>query len=352
MEPRLAPRQLRKLTVLPWAERVPPGCRQVHLPSTGSGLRRIAPLVIRFADLAQQQRFDAVYSFLTWTNTMVAAAKVLGGRYVHIASEHAMADSLRSNGNPLASLAKTLPVVYRRPDWIVVVSDAARSSLLAAGMLPRPERAVIIPNPVDITQIRVLSKAQIETAFRPDGGRLIVCVARLHAQKDHMTLLRAMSLLPTSFVLAVVGDGPLREELETAARRLGLRDRVTFVGSLANPYPLIRQADVVVLPSREEGFGLVAVEAAALGVPFVGSGVGGLREVCDILGHRTFPAGDHTALAAAVVDALSTSFPRLPPAEVALSRFDPSKIAKMYLGLGVRSPPPPSRAQTNGQGKW
>ena len=75
MEPRLASRDLRELTVQPRAERVPPGCPQVYLPSTGSGVSRMAPLVVRFAAPAQQHRFDAVYSFLTWTNILVAAAK-------------------------------------------------------------------------------------------------------------------------------------------------------------------------------------------------------------------------------------------------------------------------------------
>ena len=90
-------------------------------------------------------------------------------------------------------------------------------------------------------------------------------------------------------------DGPLREDLEKTVGSLGLGDRVTFLGAVSNPYPLMREADVLVLPSMEEGFGLVAVEAAALGVPFVGSAVGGLREVCEVLGHRTFPVGDQHA---------------------------------------------------------
>jgi glycosyltransferase involved in cell wall biosynthesis len=334
MEPRLAAQKLRRLPVLPWADRVPGGCKQVHLPSTGSGLFRLVPLVVRFAALARHERFDAVYSFLTWTNVLVALSKLLGGRYLHIASEHAMAQSLRSDGRGLAFLARILPLVYRLPDWIVVVSDAGRGSFLAAGVLPRPNRAVTIPNPVDGAEIRRLAQGSIETAQLPSGRPVILCVARLHVQKDHMTLLRAMPLLPPSFVLALIGEGPLREELESAVISLGLSDRVTFLGAVSNPYPLMREADVLVLPSREEGFGLVAVEAAVLGVPFVGSAVGGLREVCEVLGHRTFPLGDYNALAAAVVDAVSDSPPRVLADEMALSTFDPSRVASMYRKLG------------------
>ena len=294
----------------------------------------MVPLVVRFAALARRERFDAVYSFLTWTNVLVAAAKLLRGRYRHIASEHAMADSLRSDGDQLAMLARTLPLVYRLPESIVVVSDAGRRSLLAAGVLPRPERAVTIPNPVDGAEIRRLAQAHIAPACLPPGRPVVICVARLHVQKDHMTLLRAMSLLPPSFVLALIGDGPLREDLEKTVGSLGLGDRVTFLGAVSNPYPLMREADVLVLPSMEEGFGLVAVEAAALGVPFVGSAVGGLREVCEVLGHRTFPVGDQHALAAAVVDAVSDWPSRVYADETALSRFDPSRVADMYRGLG------------------
>lgn len=338
MEPRLSARQLQTASVLPWAERVPPGCHHVHLPSSGSGISRLAPLVVRFAVLAQRQKFDAVYSFLTWTNVLVAAASIfpgrmLGRRYLHIASEHAMAESLGSAGARLASVARILPLIYRVPDWIVVVSDAARRSLSAAGVLPRPERVVTIPNPVSISEIRSLADATLATPH-PPSRPLIACFARLHAQKDHLTLLRALRLLPPSFVLALAGDGPLQAELRSKVNTMGLADRVMFLGILPNPYPLMSQADVVVLPSREEGFGLVAVEAAVVGVPFVGSDTGGLREVCDALGHRTFPVGNAKALAAAVVEASAEPMLSASKLELALGQFGVSRIAEIYLRLG------------------
>jgi glycosyltransferase involved in cell wall biosynthesis len=319
--------------VLPWADRVPHGCRHVHLPSGGSGLSRLGPLIIRFAALARRERFDAVYSFLTWTNVLVAAARVLGGRYSHIASEHAMAESLRSDGDKFALLARVLPFVYRLPDWIVVVSDAARRSLTAAGVLPRPERAVTIPNPVDVAEIRNLAEAPLELPLPPAEGPVLVCVARLHVQKDHDTLLRAMTRLPRSYALVLVGDGPLREDLARTVSRLGLRGRVTFTGMVSNPYPLMRRADVIVLPSREEGFGLVAAEAAALGVPFVGSAVGGLGELCAILAQRTFTPGDDEALAGTILELTSGRSADCGQAEVLERLFAPSRIADEYLGL-------------------
>ena len=343
-DPRLTAAELRELAVLPWADRVPSGCRQVHLPAAGSGLPRLLRLAVRFAVLARREQFDAVYSFLTWTNVLVALAKLLGGRYVHVASEHAMAESLRSEDGRLKALARSLPVVYRWPDRLVVVSDAARSSLRAAGLLPRPERAVTIPNPVDGREIRRLATAPCDVTV-PAGETVLVCVARLHEQKDHATLLRAMARLPDRYGLVLVGDGPLRDELSEEVVRLGLQHRVRLTGVLANPYPLMRAADLVVLPSREEGFGLVAAEAAALDVPFLGSDVGGLRDVCALLGHRTFPVGDDEALASAVVELTSRRSGTADAREAVDRLYDPRVISTGYLALadGVARPATPAR---------
>lgn len=332
MEPRIAKNQLRNLKQLPWADTIPRGCRHVHLPSTGSGIVRFLPLLVRFARLARTQRFDVVYSFLTWTNVLVAIARTLRGGYQHVASEHAMAESLRSGGRQLALLAKALPIVYRLPDWIVIVSDAARDSLLSAGVLPRPERAITIPNPVDADEVRKL--AEVSVSFgATDQNIMVVCVARLHQQKDHATLLRAMTHLPRSYQLVLVGDGPLRQDIEMAISRMGLTDQVTLTGMVSNPYPYMRRADVVVLPSREEGFGLVAAEAAALSVPFVGANVGGLGELCGILGQQTFPCGDDKALADAILHLAHQ--PAVDPASVRFvdRMLNPRLIAQRYLRL-------------------
>lgn len=337
LAPCVGRRALRRMDRPPWSEQVPEGCRHVHLPSVGSGLSRLAQLVPRVAALARQERFDTVYSFLTWTNVLVAAARPLAGRgFVHVASEHALAQSLHSDGVRFGLLARALPVAYRAPDHLVVVSEAARRSLLEAGVLPRPERVVTIPNPVDGAAVRELARAELPPVGGLPGapGRLVACAGRLHPQKDHRTLLRAMALLPPSYGLVVVGDGPLRRDLETAAERLGLADRVLFTGALPNPYPVLRRADVVVLPSREEGFGLVAVEAAVLGVPFVGSDVGGLAEVCATLGQRTFPAGNPAALADRIVGTLAASRDGDAGRARAERAFSVARAASSYLALG------------------
>jgi glycosyltransferase involved in cell wall biosynthesis len=335
-DPRLSRRALAHVPQLPWADRIPPGCHHVHLPATGSGVRRLGVLAVRFALLARRRRFDAVYSFLTYPNVVVALGRQLGrGRYVHVASEHALADNLRANGRGPRLLASLLPTVYRFPDHMVVVSDAARHSLRRAGVLPRPERAVTIPNPIDLSAVEALAAVPVTAADAdrlPEHGPVVACLARLHRQKDHHTLLRALQLLPPQFSLLVVGDGPMRADLERVAAELGVAGRTVFLPAVENPYPLMRRVDVLALASREEGFGLVALEAAALGVRFVGTAVGGLAEVCAQLGQPTVPVGDAEALAAMIVR-LAAGAPPAVPAE-RLARYDVATVAGAYQALG------------------
>jgi N-acetyl-alpha-D-glucosaminyl L-malate synthase BshA len=80
-------------------------------------------------------------------------------------------------------------------------------------------------------------------------------------------------------VLVMVGDGPDRSDAEAAARELGVADRVFFLGKIETVAPLLAGADVFLLPSTNESFGLSALEALASGVPVIGSNAGGLPEV-------------------------------------------------------------------------
>ena len=118
-------------------------------------------------------------------------------------------------------------------------------------------------------------------ARTPGPRRTIVCVARLSAEKGHLGLLEAIA--PLDVELALVGDGPLRAEIEQAVARLGLGERVRFVGRLDEAATLdaVARAGLLVLPSFMEGLPIVLMEAMALGVPVVGSRVAGVPELIE-----------------------------------------------------------------------
>jgi glycosyltransferase involved in cell wall biosynthesis len=107
---------------------------------------------------------------------------------------------------------------------------------------------------------------------------LVVIVGRLIERKRHELAIRAMRQLD-GVVLAVVGDGPRRGDLERIVRTEGVADRVVFAGMRLDARAVMGAADVALSTSEWEGLPMVGLEAAAAGVPFVATDVRGLREV-------------------------------------------------------------------------
>lgn len=114
------------------------------------------------------------------------------------------------------------------------------------------------------------------------GKAILVHVGRFNEQKNHGGLLEAFRLLlkpcPNT-ELWLLGDGELRDQVESYARSLGIRDRVRFLGSQENVYPYLHDADVFVLPSRYEGMPMTVIEAMGTGLPIVASNVGGIPDM-------------------------------------------------------------------------
>jgi glycosyltransferase involved in cell wall biosynthesis len=170
-------------------------------------------------------------------------------------------------------------VVYSFATRIAAVSGGVRDALAAdlPAWIPR-ERLVVIPNPVDGDEIRRQSRPTAAS-----NGMLRFCsVGRLASAKGLDILIDAFALaaLGRAWELVVVGDGPLRQPLERLVRRHGLDDQVTFLGQLANPYPIMGSADIAVQPSRWEGFGVAILEALSLGLPLIATDCpGGVSEI-------------------------------------------------------------------------
>jgi glycosyltransferase involved in cell wall biosynthesis len=151
---------------------------------------------------------------------------------------------------------------------------------------------------------------------------VILHVARLVEVKGTRYLLRAFATLAQRYdgvQLLIIGDGPLRRPLEALAVSAGIRDRVEFLGALrhADVLAWMRKAAMLVLPGirtatgREEGLGMVLLEAAATGLPVIGSRVGGIPE-CILEGRTGFlvPERDDAALAQRMAELLDDTVKR------------------------------------------
>jgi glycosyltransferase involved in cell wall biosynthesis len=172
-----------------------------------------------------------------------------------------------------------------------------------------------------------------------DGQRLLF-VGRLMPQKGVEHLLYALAAMKTQASLDIVGDGPSRGALEGLARELGVATRVRWHGQLSqSELPrLYQSAAAVVVPSAEEGLGLVAVEALLCETPVVAFDSGGLRDV--IQHDRTgllVPPGDRTALARTLDDLLSRDGRGSDLGKAgrlyALSAFAPESAARRYAEI-------------------
>ncbi len=107
---------------------------------------------------------------------------------------------------------------------------------------------------------------------------LVLSVGRLHEAKGQTYLLEALQGVRVPWEAAVVGEGPLREALESRAAELGVADRVAFVGEVEDPSPYFAEASVFVLPSLWEGMPGALVEAMFWELPIVATAVGGVIE--------------------------------------------------------------------------
>jgi glycosyltransferase involved in cell wall biosynthesis len=134
----------------------------------------------------------------------------------------------------------------------------------------------------------------------PDDGPLLVGVGRLVPQKDHATAIRAVARLATG-ALVILGEGPLRHELENLVATLGIRDRVAMPGARPDARAVMAAADVVVLPSLWEGLPLAGLEALSARTPLVTTAARGIRET---LRHEVdcllVRPGDEVALATSI----------------------------------------------------
>lgn len=170
-----------------------------------------------------------------------------------------------------------------------------------------------------------------------DHAPTVGFVGTLADHKGPDVLIEALSQLPPTTELVVAGAGPERDVLRGLAESLGLAGRVTFLGEVAPDQlnDLYRSFDVLAVPSRREGFGLVAAEALAMGVPVVVSDVGGLPSIPTPDCGTVVPADDVPALARALSDWLSR---RGSPDVAARCRaraasFDETELATRSLAL-------------------
>jgi D-inositol-3-phosphate glycosyltransferase len=281
---------------LPDVVDVEPGFRVVHVPAGGTDLPKedLTGVIDEFTDEVGRRlrgRDDVAGLHANYWLSGVAGHRLKHELSLPLVSTfHTLARVKAENGDPEPERRVRAEIeVVGCSDVILASCDTERDDLVAHYAAP-PDRIEIVPPGVDHAFFSPGDRGGARFALGLDDGPVLLFVGRIQPLKGLGIAVDALAQLArTDATLLVVGgpsgaDGPA--ELARVRAQIdahGLADRVRFVP----PQPhhrlstYYRAADVVVVPSRSESFGLVALEAAACGTPVVGAAVGGLRTLVD-----------------------------------------------------------------------
>lgn len=299
--------------------------RTRHRAAFGSHVRR----------LAVEQRADAVLSFVDETNLSVLRA--MEGSGVPVIVEEVSQPFARATLDPVRQRLR--PLLYQHAHALVVPSHEVCALARARWPGTHP---VVIPNAMCLEVAKPLA----------DRPKHVLSVGSLRAVKDHLTLIEAWALSEArtrGWRLKIVGEGPLRPELEAAVERFGIGDTVSLPGATRAIAAEYAAAALFVLPSRVEGFGNALVEAMAHGCACIATSCpGGPTEILSGGEHGLLvPPGDPEALAAAL-DRITLDDPlRRQLAAAALARskaYDPQDVYLLWKAAIHRAVAAGSRA--------
>jgi N-acetyl-alpha-D-glucosaminyl L-malate synthase BshA len=139
----------------------------------------------------------------------------------------------------------------------------------------------VIPNFIDFSRFKKTNKEHFKKAIAPHGEKIVMHVSNFRAVKrvEDVVLMFEKVLPSIASKLLLVGDGPERINAERLCRDLGITEHVRFLGKQDAIEDLLAIADLFVLPSEQESFGLAALEAMACEVPVISSNAGGIPEI-------------------------------------------------------------------------
>jgi len=276
------------------------GVEVIALGGRGGALRQVLGGARRLRRLLRSGRFDMVHSFLYRSHFASRLARL--GRVPRvplISSERCLGD----NRGRIAQCINRL--MSRMSDRILAVSQAVAERAAVRDGVPR-DRLAVVPNGIEDAQSDPRARARLRRLFSVGPEETVLLyLGRLHHEKGPDLLLDALARMKEASVrgwrAVFLGDGPERPALERRSAELGLSGQVAFMGIRRRVGPWIDAADILALPSREEGMPVAALEAMMRSRPVVATRVGGTPEVVrDTETGILVPPDDVVALAGAL----------------------------------------------------
>ena len=265
-------------------------------------------LAVAIDDTARKESLDLIhvhYAIPHATSAWIAREMIASERDLPIVT------TLHGTDITLVGLHPSFRSITRfsilRSQGLTAVSEYLKAETVRDFQVPQ-ERIDVVPNFIDTAVWHPGKEPCHRSTLAPGGEKIVMHISNFRPVKrvEDVVEVFARIVRKVPARLVMVGDGPERPRAVDRAEELGLRSQVLFLGKHASVDELIACADVLLLPSENESFGLAALEGMASGAPVVASRVGGLPEVVEHgVSGFLLPVGDVDAMAEAAVEVLS-----------------------------------------------
>jgi N-acetyl-alpha-D-glucosaminyl L-malate synthase BshA len=291
-------------------------------------------LASKMVEVARFEKLDIIHAHYAIPHATSAylAREIMGGKLKIVTTLHGTDITL------VGLEPSFLPVMkfsIERSDGVTAVSRFLREKTLTNFGIEKD--ITVIPNFVDTEKYHRIACEEVCEKFSPEGEKILVHVSNFRAVKRVPDVIRifheVQKKIPSKLIL--VGDGPDRSACELLVRELGIQKSVRFLGKQLELVPILSAADLFLMPSQSESFGLSALEAMACEVPVISSSVGGLPEL-QIHGETGYIAeiGDIDRMARYAIELLTNDVKHKMFAQAARRRavesFDVRKIVLQY----------------------
>lgn len=285
---------------------------------------------------------DILFSTMNYVNIVAILANVLAGRNTKVVVREAATFS-KNIGTASFLVRMILPklvrVLYPIAHGIVAVSNGVKQDLITSLKLKSNDIRVIY-NPIDFVKLTQLAELELQHRWYQQAEKkkhpIILAVGRFSPEKDYTTLLKAFALVVKQRVarLIILGDGPELSRTLELAKQLGIEHLVDFPGFIDNPFSYMKQSDVFVLSSNQEGMPNSLLQATILGCRIVSTDCkSGPNEILENGKYgRLVPVGDYNVMCEAIIQQLDdTDITNL---YRKLDQYNSQSIALEFLSVG------------------
>ncbi len=238
-------------------------------------------LASKMVDVAKYEKLDLlhVHYAIPHASAAITAKQVLAEEGIHvpvITTLHGTDITLLGKD---ASFEPVISFAINKSDAVTAVSNSLKNDTYKLFGINRDIE--VIPNFINLEKLEPQTNLDLRREYANDDEKIVVHISNFRPVKRIVDVVNAFALMHKTVKskLILVGDGPDRTKAEQMSRDLDLCDYILFTGNVKNPTDILKIADVFLLPSESESFGLAALEAMACGVPVISTNTGGLPEV-------------------------------------------------------------------------